>query len=153
MISVGEPAPDFELSDQHGARVRLSALRGRPVLLVFFPFAFTAVCTDELAALRDHVVPAVGGEAAVLAVSCDTMVGLRVFGDQNGLDFPLLSDFWPHGRVASSYGVFDDDRGCALRGTFVVDAAGDVRWTVTHALPEARDVAAYRRVLADLGAA
>lgn len=153
MIDVGAEAPDFELPDQHGAAVRLSSLRGRPVVVLFFPFAFTGVCTGELAAVRDELLPAVGDAARVLAVSCDSMFALRVFGDANGLDFPLLSDFWPHGQVASSYGVFDDDRGCALRGSFVVDASGVVRWTLTHALPDARDVADYSRVLAELGAA
>ena len=153
MIGVGAPAPDFELPDQHGAAVRLSSLRGRPVVVVFFPFAFTGVCTGEMAALRDDTVPAAGDSATVLAVSCDSMFALRVFGTENGLGFPLLSDFWPHGQVASAYGVFDADRGCALRATFVVDAAGVVRWTVTHALPDARNVADYRRVLAELSAA
>ncbi|WP_298326990.1 redoxin domain-containing protein [Haloactinopolyspora sp.] len=153
MIGVGAQAPDFELPDQHGAAVRLSALRGRPVVVVFFPFAFTGVCTGEMEALRDDVVPAVGDSATVLAISCDSMFALRVFSTDRGLDFPLLSDFWPHGQVASSYGVFDADRGCAVRATFVVDAAGVVRWTVTHDLPDARNVADYRRVLAELSAA
>ncbi len=153
MISVGASAPDFELPDQHGSPTRLSALEGSPVVVVFFPFAFTGVCTGELAALRDDVVPHLGDTAHVLAISCDSMFALRVFGETNGLDLPLLSDFWPHGQVTSSYGVFDADRGCALRGTFVVDAAGVVRWKVVNDLPDARNVADYRRVLADIGAA
>ncbi|TDE13553.1 peroxiredoxin [Jiangella asiatica] len=148
---LGAPAPEFELPDQHGSAVRLSGLRGRPVIVVFFPFAFTGVCTGELTAIRDSVVPAVGGSAAVLAISCDSMFALRVFAETTGLDFPLLSDFWPHGGTASSYGVFDHVRGCAIRGTFVVDAEGIVRWSVVNALPDARDVDQYVRVLAELG--
>ena len=147
------PAPDFALADQHGSTVRLSDFRGRPVVLVFYPYAFTGVCTSELCALRDELVPAVPDETVVLAVSCDSMFTLRAFADSEGFDFPLLSDFWPHGAVASAYGVFDADRGAASRGTFVIDAQGVVRWNVVNALPDARDVAEYRRVLDDLRAA
>jgi peroxiredoxin len=150
---VGAPAPDFELPDQHGSAVRLSSLRGRPVVLAFFPFAFTGVCTGELTAIRDSLIPAIGDGVSVLAASCDSMFSLRVFADTTGLEFPLLSDFWPHGAVASAYGVFDHERGCAVRGTFVVDAGGTVRWNVVNALPDARDVDDYRRVLSSLGAA
>lgn len=153
MSLVGAPAPDFELPDQHGSAVRLSSLRGRPVVLAFFPFAFTSVCTGELTAIRDSLIPGVGAVAAVVAVSCDSMFSLRVFAETEGLDFPLLSDFWPHGAVASAYGVFDHERGCAVRGTFVVDAGGTVRWDVVNALPDARDVDDYRRVLSSLGTA
>lgn len=146
-------AADFELPDQHGVPVRLSALRGRPVVVVFFPFAFTGVCTGELTAIRDELVPAVAESAQVVAVSCDSMFTLRAFAEANAIEFPLLSDFWPHGEVASLYGVFDADRGCAIRGTFVVDAQGVVRWNVANAIPEARDVDDYKRVLDQLSAA
>lgn len=147
MSLVGTPAPDFELPDRHGTPLRLSSLRGRPVVLVFYPFAFTGVCTGELCALRDELVPAVPEGTAVLAVSCDSMFSLRVFAEQEDLGFPLLSDFWPHGAVASAYDVFDAERGCAVRGTFVIDPGGVVRWSVVNAIPDARDVAGYRRAL------
>jgi peroxiredoxin len=86
----------------------------------------------------------------VLAVSCDSVHTQRVFADQQRLDYPLLSDFWPHGAVARSYGVFDETIGAALRGSFVIDRGGVVQWTVVNALPDARDVAAYQKVLAGL---
>jgi peroxiredoxin len=143
----GTLAPDFELRDQHGENVRLSDLRGRPVVLVFFPFAFTGVCTGELRALRDGLD---GRDAAIAAVSCDSMFALRVFADQEGLEFPLLSDFWPHGAVARAYGVFDSDRGCALRGTFVIDTDGNLVWNVVNAIADAREVSDYQRVLDEL---
>ncbi|HLZ38906.1 MAG TPA: peroxiredoxin [Mycobacteriales bacterium] len=150
-VEVGTVAPEFELRDQHRQRVRLSDYRGRKnVLLVFYPFSFTSVCTGELCTIRDDL-PAFQNDAdQVLAISCDSVYTQRVFADQEGLDYPLLSDFWPHGAVARAYGVFDDTIGAALRGSFVVDRAGIVRWTVVNALPDARDVAAYQKVLAGL---
>ncbi len=147
MIAVGAPAPDFELPDHHGVPVSLSGLRGGPVVLVFFPFAFTNVCSGELRAIRDDLVPTLEDTASVVAVSCDSMYAQRVFADQEGLEFPLLSDFWPHGEVASAYGVFDADRGCARRGSFVIDSDGMVRWQKINALPDVRDVGEYRRAL------
>jgi peroxiredoxin len=150
-VEVGVEAPDFELRDQHGQLVRLSGYRGRRnVLLVFYPFAFTGVCTGELAALRDELVPDRPSDVQVLTVSVDSPYAQRVFAEQERLDFPLLSDFWPHGAVAEAYGVFDGERGCALRGTFVIDKSGIVRWTVVHGMADARDVGEYRKALAGL---
>ena len=107
--AVGDRAPELGLRDQHGAPVSLSSVRAdRGVLLVFFPYAFSGVCTGELLALRDRgdEIAAAGG--AVVGVSCDPMFSLRAFADRDGLEFPLLSDFWPHGAVASAYGVLDE---------------------------------------------
>lgn len=120
-------------------------------MVVFYPFAFTGVCTRELHAL--HEARPLLGDAAVLAISCDTMFTLRVLAERESLDLTLLSDFWPHGAVASRYGVFDADRGCATRGTFIVDRDGVVRWSVFRAIPEERDVDDYVRVVGELTAA
>jgi mycoredoxin-dependent peroxiredoxin len=148
-VEVGSKAPDFELQDQHGQRVKLSDFRGRKhVVLVFYPFAFTGVCTGELVAIRDEL--ASGDDVQVLTVSVDSVFAQRVFAEREGLDYPLLSDFWPHGAVAEAYGVFDEERGCALRGTFIIDREGVVRWQVLNDLPDARDVDEYRKVLASL---
>src|SRR5690606_29102726 len=111
---VGAPAPEFTLVDQHGVALPLVERRPGPVLVVFFPFAFTGICTGELTALRDD--QALARRARIVGVSCDSMFALRAFADQHDLRFPLLSDHWPHGAVARAYGVFDADRGCALRG-------------------------------------
>jgi mycoredoxin-dependent peroxiredoxin len=145
--AAGYPAADFELRDQHGALVRLSDHRAGPVVIVFFPFAFTGTCTGELRDLRGL---AAEPDVTVLAISCDTMFTLRTFAEAEELSFPLLSDFWPHGAVASAYGAFDADRGCPLRASFVVDLDGTVRWRVVNTIAEARDVADYRRVLDEL---
>ena len=150
-IPVGSVAPDFDLPDQHGVRTRLSSYRGdKTVVLVFYPWAFTRVCTSELCAIRDALPTFQNDDVQILVVSCDSMFSLRVFGDQERLDFPLLSDFWPHGAVAQAYGVFDEQRGCAVRGTFVIDTKGLIQWSVVNAIPDARDLAEYRQVLDEL---
>ena len=148
---IGQPAPEFTLNDHHGAPVRLASFRGeRNVVVVFFPFAFTGVCTDELGTIRDAIATYQNDEVQVLGVSCDAMPTLRVFADRGGFTFPLLSDFWPHGEVARAYGVFDDRAGLALRGTFIVDRDGIVRWSVVNPPGKARDESAYRVALAAL---
>ena len=149
---VGELAPDFELRDQHGTPVRLSDRRGaRNVVLVFYPFAFSGVCSAEMAALRDSFPEAVARpDVELLAVSADTVFALRTWADDQGFSFALLSDFWPHGAVARSYGVFDENMGAATRGTFILDKAGVVRWKVVNPIPQARDVADYQKALAEL---
>lgn len=148
--SVGEPAPGFTLRDQHGQEVTLSELRGTPVVLLFYPFAFSRVCSGELRSIRDDH-PALGREdVRLLGLSCDPMFALRAFAEAERLTVPLLSDFWPHGAVAKQYGVLDEERGCARRSTFVVDAAGMVRWSVHNPMPDARDLDELERVLARL---
>ena len=145
--SAGQPAPDFTLRDQHGQDVTLAELRGEPVVLLFYPFAFSRVCSGELRSIRDDH-PALAREGVrLLAISCDPMYALRAFAEAERLTVPLLSDFWPHGAVARRYGVLDEDRGCARRSTFVVDAVGSVRWSVHNPMPDARDLDELERVL------
>ncbi|MEU0332942.1 peroxiredoxin [Streptomyces sp. NPDC006193] len=147
-IQVGDKAPDFELKDNHGRTVRLSDLRGeKNVVLLFYPFAFTGVCTGELCELRDNLPRFTDRDTQLLAVSNDSVPTLRVFAEQEGLEYPLLSDFWPHGNVSRAYGVFDEDKGCAVRGTFIIDKEGVVRWTVVNGLPDARDLNDYIQAL------
>ncbi|MFG2721009.1 peroxiredoxin [Streptomyces sp. NPDC048416] len=147
-IEVGTQAPEFELKDNHGRTVKLSDFRGeKNVVLLFYPFAFTGVCTGELCELRDNLPKFVNDDTQLLAVSNDSIHTLRVFAEQEGLEYPLVSDFWPHGEVSRAYGVFDEDKGCAVRGTFVIDKEGVVRWTVVNALPDARDLNDYLKAL------
>jgi mycoredoxin-dependent peroxiredoxin len=150
-VTIGSQAPDFELRDQHGQTHRLSTYRGdKNLVVVFYPFAFTGVCTGELTAIRDDVGSLQNDETQVLAISCDPMASLRAFADRHDFAYPLLSDFWPHGATATAYGVFNAALGAAERGTFVIDKSGVVRWTVHVALGDARDVAAYQKALAEL---
>ncbi len=147
LAEVGNLAPDFTTKNHHGQPITLSALRGGPVALVFYPFAFTGVCTGELNALQAHLGAFESAGATLLALSTDTMFTLRVFADQERLGFDLLSDHWPHGEIASTYGVFDADVGCALRGSFLVDAGGVIRWKVVNAIGEPRDIAEHVTML------
>jgi mycoredoxin-dependent peroxiredoxin len=152
-IEVGQSAPDFTLRDQHGQEVTLSSYRGdKAVVVMFYPFAFSGICTSELCEVRDNLASFVNDRVQLLAVSCDPMHALRAYAEHDGLTYPLLSDFWPHGEVASAYGVFHADRGCAIRGTFIVDRDGVVVWKVENAIPEARDIAEQQKILADLAA-
>jgi peroxiredoxin len=146
---VGGPAPAFSLTDQHGVQSTLHGLLDkRAALVVFYPFAFSAICGGELQELRGARPEFEGREVRLVAISCDPMYALRVYADQEDLGFPLLSDFWPHGATARSYGVFDEDRGCAGRASFLVDGGGVVRWSVVNPLHEPRPVKAYLEALA-----
>ena len=150
-IQVGQEAPDFELVDQNGEKVKLSSFRGnKNVVVVFFPFAFTGTCTGELCALRDDLSGFQNEKVQLLAISCDAMFTQKVFADKEGYKFPLLSDFWPHGATAEKYGVFNSERGLALRGTFIIDKQGIVRWSVVNSPAEARNIADYKAALASL---
>ena len=119
-------------------------------MLVFFPWAFSSVCGGELAALRDGATSFVNDTTALLAVSIDSRFAQRAFAEREGYEFPLLADSWPHGEVARRYGVFDETAGAALRGTFVIDRDGVVRWSVLHGIGDARDPEEYLRALAAL---
>lgn len=149
-VEVGSAAPDFTLKNQHGEDVSLSALRGRNVVVVFYPFAFSGICTGELCEIRDNLAIFNDADAEVLAISCDPMFSLRAWSDQDGYSFSLLSDFWPHGAVAKSYGIFAEGPGAAARGTYVIDREGIVRWKVENGLGDSRNLAEYREALASL---
>ena len=150
-IEAGQPAPEFTLPNQHGQPVALSQFRGaKNVVVVFYPWAFTSTCTGELCQLRDRIADFDNDDTATLAVSCDSKFALRVYAEQEGYAFDLLSDHWPHGEVARSYGVFNDRAGVAVRGTFIVDRDGLVRYSVVNGIPDARDPGEYAAVLAQL---
>jgi peroxiredoxin len=149
-VGVGTPAPEFALADQHGQTVRLSGLRGQSVAVVFFPFAFSGTCTAELAEIQDNLAVFRADGVQVVAVSCDPKYALRAFAEQQAFDFPLLSDFWPHGAVARAFGVFDPDHGRPVRGTFLLDPEGTVRWTIVNPPGEPRPFTAYREALSAL---
>jgi len=150
-VEIGDEAPDFELPDQHGTPVKLSSFHGtKNVVVVFYPLAFSPVCSGELCAMREDFPEVSRDDVELLTVSVDSLYSHRVWAEQENFQFALLSDFWPHGAVAKAYGVLDQDRGVALRGTFVIDKEGVVRWKVVHPIPQARDIADYQKALAAL---
>ena len=150
-LSVGQAAPDFTLKNSEGEVVSLSDFRGKKVVLVFFPFAFTGICTAELCAIRDNADNFIDDETVVVSISCDSSPTLKNFKEQENFSHILLSDFWPHGEVARAYGVFLEERGMATRGTFVIDREGVIKWLVINEPGAARNTADYRDALAKIG--
>jgi len=151
-LSVGDVAPEFSLPDQDRQVVSLTDLRGRPVLLVFYPFAFSGICTGELCQLRDELTTYTDAGVEVLAISTDPAFSLKAFRAQEGFDFRLLSDFWPHGAVAQAYGVFNEKAGMALRGTFLVDAEGKIAFAEVNGPGDAREQSGWKDAVAGLAA-
>lgn len=147
-------APALALPDQHGAEQVLSAiLADRAALLVFYPFAFSSICGNELTELQHHLHPTLADRRIqLLAISCDPIYALRTYADREEFSFPLLSDFWPHGEAARAYGVFDEARGCATRGSFLVAQDGTIRWSLLNPISQARPLSAYQDAIALLGA-
>ncbi|MGH3511626.1 MAG: peroxiredoxin [Pseudonocardiaceae bacterium] len=149
-LQVGDQAPDFTLNDQNNQKRTLSEFRSDNVLVVFYPLAFSGICTGELDQLRDDL--AEFNDVQVLAVSVDSVYTLKAWSNQQGYDFPLLADFWPHGKVAQDYGVFNDHAGIANRGTFLVDTDGVIRFAEMKQPGEARDQTIWKHALAALPA-
>jgi peroxiredoxin len=151
-LSVGDVAPEFSLPDQDRQVVSLADLRGTPVLVVFYPFAFSGICTGELCQLRDEISTYTDAGVRVLAVSTDPVFSLKAWKAQESFDFPLLSDFWPHGATAQAYGVFNDKAGMALRGTFLVDAEGKIAFAEVNQPGDAREQSGWKDAVAKLAA-
>jgi mycoredoxin-dependent peroxiredoxin len=149
VVDVGSKAPEFTLKDYNNEKVSLSSLYAtKPVLLVFYPFAFSGICTGELCQLRDDFSSFEGVQ--VVGVSVDTPYSLKVWAEREGYQFPLLSDFWPHGEVAKAYGVFYEKAGMASRGTFLIDQEGVVRFAEINQPGEARDQETWKKAIASL---
>jgi peroxiredoxin len=144
-------APDFQLHNQFGQTIQLSDFRGeKSVALVFFPLAFSGTCTSELCELRDNLSLFADTGVELIGISVDSRHALRAWGEQQGYDFSLVADFWPHGAVAKEYGVFLEDKGFSNRATFLIDSNGIIRASFITAPGEARSLAAYRNALAEL---
>jgi peroxiredoxin len=150
-LTIGQAAPDFDVLNQHGEKVSLTSFKGeKNVVLLFYPFSFSGICTGELCALRDDLSAFANENVQLLVISCDPMYAQRAYADQEKYSFPVLTDFWPHGAVSKAYGVFDEARGCAVRGTFIIDKAGILRWQVVNGLGDARNLEDYKAAIATL---
>jgi len=126
-IEVGDIAPDFELEDQNGKKVKLSQYRGKKnVLLAFFPFAFSPVCTNELGDLKEKEKTILKLDTQILASSVDSTWSEKAFAKELGVRFPILGDFRKH--VATLYGALYEDKGFARRTIFVIDKQGRVAY-------------------------
>lgn len=151
VIQVGEVAPDFTLSNQHGEELTLSELVDEgPVALVFFPLAFSGICTGELCELRDNLAVFNDAKVRLVGVSVDSVFSLKVWAEQEGYEFSILSDFWPHGAVAREFGAFVEERGIATRATVIIGEDRKVLASFETSPGEARDFAAYREAVAAL---
>ncbi|HEY2167356.1 MAG TPA: peroxiredoxin [Jatrophihabitantaceae bacterium] len=148
MIEVGQVAPDFTLRDQNNEDVTLSQFRGtRAVLIIFYPLAFTGICTGELCAVRDDLSTFQNDDVQVLCVSVDSVYSHKIFAEREGYEFPLLADFWPHGAVAQAYGVFNDQVGFANRGTFLIDSDGIVTFAEMRQPGDGREPQDWREAI------
>jgi peroxiredoxin len=149
-VAVGSKAPDFTLTNQDRQAVTLSKLQGKPVVLAFFPAAFSGVCTRELCTFRDSMAQLGKADAQVFGISVDTFFALKAFQDQQKLTFPLLSDF--NKTAMRDYGAFNEDmigmHGIAKRATFVIDKDGVVRHA--EVLEDARNEPNYDAVFKTL---
>src|ERR1700737_3419064 len=149
-LDVGSPAPDFTLTSDDRQPVTLSSYRGKPVVLAFFPAAFSSVCTKELCTFRDSIARLGSLQAQVYGISVDTFFTLKAFHDHEKLSFPLLSDF--NKQVIRDYGVFNEDmiglKGIAKRAVFVIDKQGVVRHR--EVLDDARNEPDYQKVFSAL---
>ena len=147
-VQIGSTAPEFTLPDSDRAPVSLLEFRGKKaVLLVFYPFAFSGTCTAELTALREDIDTFQNDQVQVLAISTDPAPALKGWAEAQKFTFPLLSDFWPHGEVSKAYGVFHEQGGMAMRGTFLVGVEGVVSFAEVNGPGEARDQSSWKRAV------
>jgi len=150
-LAIGSPAPQFSLTNQHGENISLADYKGKKnVVVLFYPFAFSGICTGELCGLRDDLAAFQNENVELIAISCDPMYAQKAFAEKEGYKFPVLADFWPHGAAAKAYGVFNEERGCAIRGTFIIDKEGILRWQVVNGLGDARNIVDYKAALASI---
>ncbi|MEV4534660.1 peroxiredoxin [Asanoa sp. NPDC049518] len=151
MLQVGTPAPDFTLKDQNNQEVRLSSYLGSSsVLLVFYPLAFSGTCSGEMAALEKALPAFAAAGVSVLTISVDSSYAHKIWLERESWSLRMLADFWPHGGVASLYGVFNSVAGFADRGTFLIDRAGVIRWAEHVGPGSSRDTAAWLAAVTSL---
>ncbi|BDZ43263.1 peroxiredoxin [Paraoerskovia sediminicola] len=150
-LPVGARVPDVTLTDAHGTPLHVRDLAGAdgPALLVFLPYAFSPVCTGEIGALGSALDDLERAGVRVVAITCDPVPALRAWADAEGYPGELASDFWPHGEASRAFGVLDESRGVAGRGSFLLDA-GRVVWSTSTAPGVARDVEDYRAAVRGL---
>jgi len=150
-LIIGDKAPNFTLTNQFGEEVTLSDFRGKKnVVIVFYPLSFSGICKGELCELRDNFSQFEVADVELLAISVDSKFVQKQFAEQEGYKFSVLSDFWPHGAVASDYGVFLSEAGISNRATFVINKDGDLVAKFVTAPGQARSLDEYQKALSSL---
>jgi peroxiredoxin len=138
-VEVGQQAPDFDLQVDAQTRVRLEDFRGeKNVLLVFHPYSFTGICEAEACDIQDNLDRYRAQDTEVVFASCDPWPARQAWKKELGHDYTFVSDFWPHGAATQAYGIFDESRGVAVRGTFLIGKDGFVRWALVHEIGDRR---------------
>jgi len=138
-VRTGDKAPEFDLEVTYSERAKLSDFRGRSnVLLVFHPFAFTAVCEEEARDLQENLESFRNAQTEIVFVSCDPSAARQAWRRELGAEYTFASDFWSHGDVAKAYGVFNESNGAAHRGTFLIDKDGTIIWSLVKIRDERR---------------
>lgn len=149
---IGSEAPDFEGRSTSGQTIKLSDYRGKKhVMLVFYPFAFSRTCTAEFCEMRDEMPTVCSDDVEVLGISPDSAFTLKAWKAAEGYVNEFVSDFWPHGEISRAYGVFHEASGSSMRGTFLIDKDGVLRWSEIQEDWQARDQSNWRAALASLG--
>ena len=151
-LSSGDKLPEFSAKNQAGDEVSNASLLGEPALFVFVPFAFSGICTGELCEIRDNLAIFNDLGVRVIGVSCDPGFSQAAWAKDEGYEFELISDFWPHGEISRKFGVFHEGIGASERGSFLVDATGIVRWVVKSELGQGRSLDDYRAAIAEMQA-
>jgi peroxiredoxin len=150
-LIIGDAAPEFSLINQYGETVSLSDFKGKkPVVVVFYPLSFSGICTGELCELRDNFAAFESEDIELLAISVDSKFVQKKFAEQEGYEFSVLADFWPHGEVAKAYGVFLEESGISNRATFVINSDGILVAKFVTAPGQARSLEEYHRAIASL---
>jgi peroxiredoxin len=144
LASTGETAPDFVLKDQNGTDFKLSELKGRRVLLSFHPLAWTEICAKQMQSLEENRGVLESLNTVPVGLSVDTVPSKKAWADHLGIKaVRLLSDFWPHGQVASAYGIFREKNGFSERANIIVDENGKIAFVKVYEirqLPDMREI-------------
>jgi peroxiredoxin len=150
-VQPGEMAPDFTLSDQKGSEFKLSSMQGKRVILSFHPLAWTGVCARQMQALESHKGAFAALNTEAVGISVDSVPAKKAWADDLGIkQTRLLSDFWPHGRVAKLYGLFREKDGIAERANVIVDEEGTVVFSRVYEISQLPDLDEVMAVLKGL---
>jgi peroxiredoxin len=150
-LAVGTAAPDFTLYDQSREQISLEDLRGSNALVVFIPFPFTGHCDNEGCQLRDGLAALTDLDAKVVVITTHAVPTNAKWAQENSFEFPVLSNFWPHGDVVQAYEAFNEIVGSANRVTYVLDKEGIIRDVIaTESLGTPREYELYGEALAAL---